>query len=259
MSEVYPNQEETDVLPEAKPAKKVTKFDPISIFPNNSKAARFWFFCCIGLFIFVLIQPGMIIEKMKTKERIIIMDETGTFHVSPVEQFEDAAVMHDFCLTVSTQALLNRGPIDVDNPPLLKQTFLKDAYSQAKKYLKEEALQFQKKKLHQKCEIKEFKILKTTDKTVLANVRGQLIRVGTFEGHKFTDTKEFALKIKLFRNPNLTSNGRLPMAVQQWQIQVRDYVAPVEKDEEIKPINTVTKPSEKKEETEASKSEGKDK
>lgn len=218
------NIEETNVIA----PKKVRKYDPISLFSNNTKAARFWFFVCIGLFLFILIQPSLILEKMKIKERIIIMDESGTFHVSPIQNFEEAVPMHDYVLSVATQALLNRGPKNVDNEELLKQMFLQNAYLEAADYLKEEAGQFMKKKLHQKVEIDDLQITSTTSKTVVGNVRGQLIRIGTFEGKKFTDTKEFSLKLKLVRNPNLTANGRLPLAVLQWKIKTRDYVERVE-------------------------------
>ena len=86
--------------------KEKKHIDPLSLFPNNTKAARFWFFLCCGLGLLALVQPFLIIEAMKNKERIIIMDESGTFHVAPLHKFEESAPMHDYLLTVATNALL---------------------------------------------------------------------------------------------------------------------------------------------------------
>jgi|SaaInlStandDraft_1057018.scaffolds.fasta_scaffold84399_2 hypothetical protein len=248
MSEVYQNETDineiqSEIKTKKDVKKQVKKWDPISVFPNNTKAARFWFFCTIALLVFVIIQPSLIIQQMKIKERVIIMDESGTFHVSPVKKFEDVAPMHDYIVSVATQAMLNRGPLEVDNPPLLKQVFLPGALKEVRKFFKDEEEHFRKKKLHQKAEIKELKILKTTTNTVLASVKGQLIRVGTFEGQKFTDTKEFSLKIQLNRNPRMHVNGRLPMAVKVFKIKTRAFLAVPELNEE--PIETIKKTSEK--------------
>ena len=199
------------------------KIDPLSVFPNNTKAARFWFFLCCGIGIFAIIQPVMIVKAMKSKERIIIMDESGTFHVSPLIHFEESAPMHDYLISVATNALLSRGPKGADNPPLQKQVFLDKAYKKILTFYAEDAEHFANKKLHQKVEVKSIKVLKTSEKTVLAQVRGQLIRIGTFEGRNFTDTKDFSLQMTLYRNPKMSANGRLPLAVLNWAIKIRDH------------------------------------
>lgn len=210
-------------------SKSVLKIDPVSIFPASSLAARFWFFVSCGLMLFVMIQPSMIIEQYKIKERIIVMDESGTFHVAPLQKFEDVAPMHDYIISVATNALLSRGPKGADNPPLIKQMFLNEklsdgttALKKVDTFYKKDEAHFRTKKIHQKAEVKEIKILKTTSKTVIANVRGQLIRIGTFEDQKFTNTKDFALKLTLYRNPKMTANGRLPMAILNWNLLTRD-------------------------------------
>lgn len=199
------------------------KIDPLSVFPNNTKAARFWFFLCCGLGIFAIIQPVMIVQAMKSRERIIIMDESGTFHVSPLLQFEESAPMHDYLISVATNALLSRGPKGADNPPLQKQVFLDKAYKKILTFYNEDSEHFANKKIHQKVEIKSIKVLKTSEKTVLAQVRGQLIRIGTFESRNFTDTKDFSLQMTLYRNPRMSANGRLPLAVLNWAIKIRDH------------------------------------
>ena len=196
--------------------------DPLSIFPNNTRAARFWFFLACGLGVFTIVQPIMIVEAMKVKERIIIMDEAGTFHVAPLQKFEAVAPMHDYLVSVASSALLSRGPKGADNPPLQKQLFYKKGFDKIENFYLEEQEHFSKKQIHQKAEIKNIKILKTSEKTVLARAYGQLIRVGTFEDRKFTDVKNFALQLTLYRNPRMGNNGRLPLIVTDWHIKITD-------------------------------------
>ena len=202
---------------------KSVKIDPISLFPNNTKAARFWFFLCCGLGILSFIQPLLIVEAMKSRERLIIMDEAGTFHVSPAVKFKDAAPMHDYLSSIASLALLSRGPKGADNPPLQKQLFYKQAFDKIEKFYQLELEHFGKKNLHQKAEIKNIKVLKTEESTVLSRVEGQLIRVGSFEGRNFTDVKEFTLQMKFYRNPEMGANGRLPMLVIDWDIKIKDH------------------------------------
>lgn len=203
--------------------KAKNKIDPLSLFPNNTKAARFWFFLCCALGIFSIVQPIMIVEVMKSRERLIIMDEAGTFHVSPALKFEESAPMHDYLSSVSCIALLSRGPKGPDNPPLQKQLFYKKAYEEIEKFYLQEMEHFSKKSIHQKVEIKNIKILRTSETTVLSRVNGQLIRIGTFEGRKFTDVKDFALQMTLYRNPRMGANGRLPLLVTNWTIKINDH------------------------------------
>lgn len=201
---------------------KKIHIDPLSLFPNNTKAARFWFFLCCGIGIFSIVQPILIVEAMKSKERIIIMDESGAFHIAPLYKFEESAPMHDYLITVATVALLGRSPKGADNPPLQKQLFYQQGFEKIREFYSEEAEHFVNKSIHQKAEIKNIKVLKTSETTVLARVYGQLIRIGTFEGRKFTDVKDFALQLTLYRNPRMGQNGRLPLIVTDWLIKVSD-------------------------------------
>lgn len=206
--------------------------DPLTFFPNNSKAARFWFFLACALGVVVFLQPILLVDALKAKERIIIMDESGTFYVSPLKNFEESSPMHDFIVSIASNALLARGPKGADNPPLQRQLFYKKGFDKIDKFYLQEQEHFSKKKIHQKQEIKDIKILKTSETTVLARVNGQLIRIGTFEGRKFTNVKNFALQLTLFRNPRMGSNGRLPLIVSNWQIKISDRVNPTKQNQE---------------------------
>lgn len=211
------------------------QIDPLTLFPNNTKAARFWFFLCCGVGLLAIIQPVMIVEAMKSRERIIIMDESGTFHVAPLQKFEESAPMHDFLISVATNALLARGPKDADNPPLQGQLFYRKGFDKIENFYLQEAEHFSKKSIHQKAEIKNIKVLKTSETTVLARVYGQLIRIGVFEGRKFTDVKNFTLQLTLYRNPRMGMNGRLPLIVTDWTINIAEnHSSEIDREEQKK-------------------------
>jgi hypothetical protein len=97
--------------------------------------------------------------------------------------------------------------------------FLPEALNKAKAILSQQRVEFQAKQIHQKVEIFKIDILKTRNDQVLVEVEGQLIRVGIFNDQPFTESPTFKARFTLLRNPNLTSNGRFPLAVWQFDIQ----------------------------------------
>jgi hypothetical protein len=66
-------------------------------------------------------------------------------------------------------------------------------------------------------EVFRLDVLQTRSDQVLVEVTGQLIRVGLFNGEPFTEAQKFQAQFTLLRNPNLTVNGRFPLAVWKYQ------------------------------------------
>jgi hypothetical protein len=215
------------------PIKPVKRFDPSSVVPFNRMAAKFWFLLFLCMTAVAVCTPFVMLEQMKQKERLVLLDEAGTWHVAPILSFEEADTMHNYVATIATGALLHRGPLGPDNPGLLKQLYLETAYKKANAFLKAEAGHFDEKSVHQKVEIARIQLLETSKKEVIAVTEGQLIRIGDFEGESFTDNKIFKMKFRLIRNPRLGLNGRLPLAVMEWKIKISD-VKETESDDVMK-------------------------
>lgn len=185
----------------------------ILIFANSRAAARFWFGVSFVLAIICVIQPYMIMSLNKIQEKIVIMDETNMFHVAPVTGMTDAKKLHFYIATLAAKSLFDRSPAGVDNPVMLEQIYIEPSLGYARKIIEEESNEFTVKSMHQKAEIGEINILQTDDNRVLMQVRGQLVRTGTYKNQMFTDSLSFDIGLTLFRNTRLTSNGRLPYAV----------------------------------------------
>ena len=60
-------------------------------------------------------------------------------------------------------------------------------------------------------------------------VLGQLIKQGEVNGERYLpDPDDFTLLLVFKRNPDMTRNGRLPLAVESWQLKINNVVVPLD-------------------------------
>lgn len=189
------------------------KFHPLKLFTDNAWAARMWFLVCIALLAIVVVQPFFIINAYRTRERVVILDGAGTFSIAPTLDFENATGLHEQMALWSTYALFSQNPNGFDMPELLEKMFLAEPLKKARSLHSDFAHEFREKHIHQKVEVFEIKILKTRDEQIFAQVNGQLIRTGSFEGNTFVEDPQFTLTLVMHRNPNMLENKRFPLAV----------------------------------------------
>jgi len=191
----------------------------LRLFADHGWASRVWFIVAVASLATALAEPYLIISAYRTRERVVILDESGTYHISPLLNFEDATKLQTSQALLASIALLERNPTGYDYPDLLEKMFLPDALNKAKTILSQQRDEFKAKQIHQKVEVFKINILKTRNDEVLVEVEGQLIRVGVFNDQPFTESPTFTARFTLLRNPNLTVNGRFPLAVWQFDIQ----------------------------------------
>ncbi len=186
---------------------------PLALFADHALAARLW--CLVALITvgFCAVQPFLIIRAYRTKERVVVLDSAGTFHVSPLLGFEDAAKLHEQHALLACLALFQRNPAGFDYPELIDRLFLPEAAKNARDRAAADAEEFAAKSLHQKSEILKLTVLETREQSVLVQAEGQLIRTGIVGGQTFTEAPAFNVRLTFARNPNLAGNGRFPLAV----------------------------------------------
>lgn len=194
------------------------KWDPLALFVNPSVAARLWFFVATGAVTLCAIQPYLLIRAYRIRERVVVMDASGTFHVSPLLGFEEAGKLHEQHALLACLALLQLNPTGFDQPELLEKLFLPEALQQAKKEWSTSAEEFSGKHLHQKVEVMKLTVLETREQTVLVQAEGQLLRTGTLAQQSFTEAPRFTVRFNFVRNPNLATNGRFPLAVWSYEL-----------------------------------------
>jgi hypothetical protein len=193
--------------------------DPIRIFIDKDRLARFWFLAAIAVLVSAAIERIHLVRTLKERERVVIVDPTGTFFVSPLLHFQEARDLHAQQSTLAAVAFLERNPKGFDHPELLKQMFLKAAHEKARAQWSTEEAEFKAKQLHQKAEIAKIDFVETRSDAVLTQVSGQLIRSGVFENRAFSESMPFTLKLKMLRNPNMVENGRFPAAIQDFKYE----------------------------------------
>jgi hypothetical protein len=202
------------MVAEAKP-----RFDPTLLFVQKDKLVWFWFGFAMLVLAGAAVDRYFLVESFKQRERVVIIDPANTFYVSPLLKFSEAKELHIEQSTLAATAFLERNPKGFDNPDLLKQMFLHQAFLKANAYQGAEQVEFKSKQLHQKVEISGITILNTREDAVLTQVSGQLIRDGIFEDKPFTEAVPFKLSLKLQRNPNMVQNGRFPTAVNDFKYE----------------------------------------
>ena len=201
------------------PPDRARRADPIRVFVDKDRLAKFWFLAAVAVLIGAAIERIHLARTLKERERVVIVDPAGTFFVSPLLHFQEARELHAQQCTLAAVAFLERNPKDFDHPDLLRQMFLKQAYEKARSEFTAEEPEFKAKQLHQKAEIAKIDFLETRSDAVLTQVSGQLIRSGVFQERAFTEAVPFTLKLKMLRNPNMVENGRFPTAIQDFKYE----------------------------------------
>jgi hypothetical protein len=196
------------------------RFDPTQLFAQRDRLPWFWFFVAVAVTVFAAFDRYHLIQQFKQRERVVIIDPSQTYYISPLLQFQEAKDLHVQQAELAAITFLERNPKDFDHPDLLRQMFLKPALLKAQDHRTREAVEFRSKQLHQKPEIAKIDILAPRENEVLATVSGQVIRVGIFQEKAFTEAFNFKLSFRLIRNPNMAANGRFPTAVGDFKYEI---------------------------------------
>jgi hypothetical protein len=180
----------------------------------------FWFFVAVAVTVLAAFDRYHLVKQFKYRERVVIVDPSQTYYISPLLQFQEAKDLHAQQAELAAMAFLSRNPKEFDHLDLLKQVFLKAALAKAQDQHSREVVEFRSKQLHQKPEIARIDILATRENEVLATVSGQVIRTGVFQEKGFTEAFNFRLSLRLIRNPNMANNGRFPTAVGDFKYEI---------------------------------------
>ena len=195
-------------------------FDPTQLFVQRDRLPWFWFFVAVAVSVLAAFDRYHQVQQFKHRERVVIVDPSQTYYISPLLQFQEAKELHAQQAELAAMAFLSRNPKEFDHLDLMKQVFLKGALEKAQDHRSHEAVEFRSKQLHQKPEIARIDILATRENEVLATVSGQVIRSGVFQEKAFTEAFNFKLSLRLIRNPNMASNGRFPTAVGDFKYEI---------------------------------------
>ena len=205
---------------------KFPKFNAVDVITNNAIAARFWMIIAIALAITASIAPYFTIQAMKQKEKVVILDPSGSLIYSPLLGFEEAGQLNAYHVRLACLSFLQRNPRGLDLPELYEKVFIEPARSYGKRLINSTANEFSQKQIHQKVELTTIKILETkkindssgkTYETVVVQALGNLVRTGIVNDLEFREPASFQMELVLIRNQNLIQGGMLPLVVYNLQ------------------------------------------
>ena len=193
-------------------------WNPLVLFTDHALAAKLWCLVAVTAVGFCVVQPFLVIRAYREREKVIVMDQSGTFHVGPLVGFEEATKLHEQQALLACLALFQRNPAGLDFPELVEKLFLPDAAKRVRDGAAKDAEEFAAKALHQKPEVLKLTVLETRENIVLVQAEGQLVRTGIAGGQAFGESAPFTVRFKFARNPNLATNGRYPLAVWTYEL-----------------------------------------
>jgi hypothetical protein len=194
----------------------------VNAITNNRLAARLWMLVAGVCLLAALVAPYLAIVALKQQEKVVIIDPAGTIVYSPSLTFSEAGQLYAYQTKLTCLALLQRNPSGSDNPELLQKLYEQNAREQAQQIIKSQTQYFTDKQIHQKVEIANIDVLSTRKLKAsggqsydswIVRARGNLIRIGTFEGLPIEEPHTFTLDIEFIRNPDIIGNGLFPLLV----------------------------------------------
>lgn len=150
---------------------------------------------------------------MREQHKIIIMDNAGNYHLTVAHDLKNADKLRDNCARAAATALLTRNPDGFVFPDLLFQSFLRNCDEWIRDHVQQTAAEFTLQKIRQVPEVQRIKILDRGNGYWIAHMQIYLTRACEYEGTKFVDNFETVVSFLMVENPDISANGRLPLAV----------------------------------------------
>ena len=63
------------------------RFDPTQLFAQRDRLPWFWFFVAVAVTVFAAFDRYHLIQQFKQRERVVIIDPSQTYYISPLLQF----------------------------------------------------------------------------------------------------------------------------------------------------------------------------
>lgn len=193
-------------------------FNPLRMLADMNYAARAWFYIALISILIALIEPYLVINAYRTREKYIVIDPAENYILADGEEFKNATKMHREMGLEATVHFFDRNPKGLDRQDLYEKIWLLNVRKKSDAQLSEESREIALRNIHQKCEVFSVATLETSDNQIIVGIKGQLIRTGTFEEKGFSEVLPFKLKLTMARNPDMVANKKFPLGVVDYQL-----------------------------------------
>lgn len=173
------------------------------------------------LSLFTLIVVSWKSSEAINRNPVIVSVDNDTYRLPKIVDFEAASSLHEGQTVIAVETIFDRNPESLDHQKRLKLLFEEKSYDKVLEMVAEENENFFRKQMHQKAEIHTMNIISLSDKSVKAVVEGQLLRMGTFQGHSISEGFNFSGQFTFFWNRNMRGNGGYPTLVRDFDFNIQ--------------------------------------
>lgn len=171
--------------------------------------------------LFALLVVSWKSSEAINRDPVIISVDNDTYRLPKIVDFEAAANLHEGQAELALETIFDRNPEALDHRKRLGLLFEKKAYDKVLEMAAEENEGFLRKQMHQKVEVHTMNIISLSDKSVKAVIGGQLLRMGTFQGHPIDEGFRFTGQITFYWNRNMRGNGGYPTLVRDFDFDIQ--------------------------------------
>lgn len=196
--------------------------NPLTLISHSTVSARIWCGFACGFAILCALIPLLTIHAMKEQEKVVILTPDGSVLYSPALGFSEQGSLQAYEAKLAALCILQRNPNGQDLPEVGSNLFIQPAKEKIQALIDSQATEFKEKNIHQKCEVTKILVLDTKRimdrkgnslEAYTVQVNGNLIRDGSLHGIAFHEPYSFEMQLIFLRNPNILSNGMLPLGL----------------------------------------------
>src|SRR5258708_26769675 len=70
------------------------RLDPTQLFVQRDRLPWFWFFVAVAVTVLAALDRYHLIQQFKQRERVVIIDPSQTYYISPLLRFQDSKDLH---------------------------------------------------------------------------------------------------------------------------------------------------------------------
>lgn len=183
-----------------------------------SKQNMFYFaISCLAIAIVSLFY-GLSVER--DPNRYVTHDSQGNYFVSLSTTLEKAESLHFTQTQFAILARFSLNPNGLDYPQMAQRLYSDNALITLKKEVSQTSDAFKINRIHQKPEIFEMSVLKTSGEYVLVEASGQLLQQGRLENEPFENVQKFKARFTFKRNPDWIKKTTTPTIVWDYKIKL---------------------------------------
>jgi len=187
----------------------------MNYFRNNYATLNIYRTLIVIFALIAVASPLATMMILQEEKKVLIMDQGGNYHLVVGRDMRNAKELQMACVKAAAAALLTRTPDGYLYKELLYQSYTKNCEKYLADHLEETKPEFELKKIRQMPEIKKIQLLDQGNGRYLAHVKVYLTRACQYQEVTFVETAEAILSFLLVENPDISANGRLPLAVAQ--------------------------------------------